>query len=422
MIPLLVFLLACLAVFLGTVEAAFSALMRLSLRLVAERNGRTGILGRYLDDPLLFFVPARLLIALCWVLVVVLLARAVGLDGPHRILSVVLGAVLLFVVCEHLLPLLIVRHDPERVLEVLLPTFAAFARIVQPATALLVRLAAPRRDRGMAVTSETDDEQDEAAEAYLEAGEQEGLIEGDERRLIQSIVEFGDTLVREVMTPRPDIVAIRAEATLGDLRVLLREQTYSRIPVFKESLDNILGFVSVKDLIQLTGAEDRPITTMMRPAYFVPETKKVSDLLKEFQRQQVQIAVVVDEYGGTAGLVTLEDLLEEIVGEIRDEYDEESEPITDEGNGVFVFTGKVNIEEAGERLGVQIEPEGFETVGGFVLSHVGRVPAAGERFDIDGLAIEVLEAERRRVNKVRMRKRETSDAEKEHPIGTNFHQ
>ncbi len=422
MTPLLVFLLACLAVFLGTVEAAFSSLMRLSLRLVAERNGRTGMLGRYLDDPLLFFVPVRLLVGLCWVLVVVLLARAVGLDSPQHVLSVILGAALLFVVCQQLLPLLIVRRDPERVLEILLPAFGAFARLAQPLTVLFVRLAAPRRDRGIVVAAEAAEEQDEAAEAYLEAGEQEGLIERDERRLIQSIVEFGDTLVREVMTPRPDIVALRAEATLGELRLLLREQTYSRIPVYKESLDNVLGFVFVKDLIQLTGAEDRAITSMMRPAYFVPETKKVSDLLKEFQRQQVQIAIVVDEYGGTAGLVTLEDVLEEIVGEIRDEYDEESEPITDEGNGVFVFTGKVNIDEVAERLGVDIEPEGFETVGGFVVSHVGRVPTVGERFDIEGLAIEVLEAERRRVNKVRMRKRETQSSDSEDAIGTTTHE
>jgi CBS domain containing-hemolysin-like protein len=300
------------------------------------------------------------------------------------------------------------------VLDVLLPIFRAVSRVVQPATALLVPLASSRRDRSaQPTTAEADEQQEEAADAYLEAGEQEGLIEGDERRLIQSIVEFGDTLVREVMTPRPDIVSIRADATLAELRVLLREQTYSRIPVFKDSLDNILGFVFVKDLIQLAAAEERPIASLMRPAYFVPETKKVSELLKEFQRQQVQIAIVVDEYGGTAGLVTLEDLLEEIVGEIRDEYDEESEPITDEGNGAYLFSGKVNIGEVGDRLGVEIEPEGFETVGGFLLSHLGRVPAVGERFDIDGLAIEVLEAERRRVNKVRMRRHEpaTNSAE-----------
>jgi putative hemolysin len=250
------------------------------------------------------------------------------------------------------------------------------------------------------------EQQGEAAQAYIEAGEQEGIIEGDERRLIQSIVDFGDTLVREVMTPRPDIVAIHADATLGELRTLLREQGYSRIPVFTEGLDNIVGIVFVKDLIQLSGSDDRALGSLMRPAHFVPETKPVADLLKEFQRRQVQIAIVVDEYGGTAGLVTLEDLLEEIVGEIRDEYDEETEPVTEEGDGVYVFSGKVDIDELGERLGVAIAREGFETVGGYLLARLGRVPAVGELVDVDDLAIEVLEAERRRVNKVRIRKRE----------------
>jgi magnesium and cobalt transporter len=130
----------------------------------------------------------------------------------------------------------------------------------------------------------------------------------------------------------------------------------------------------------------------------------VAELLKEFQRGQVQIAIVVDEYGGTAGLVTLEDLLEELVGEIRDEYDVESEPIVEEGNAVFTFSAKVGVEEMAERLGIQIEPQGFETVGGYLLTHLGRVPAVGERFEIDGVSVEVLEAERRRIHKVRMRR------------------
>jgi CBS domain containing-hemolysin-like protein len=406
MIPLALFLLACAIVFLGTVETAFSALMRLSLRLVAERNGRAEkMLGRYLDDPLLFFVPVRLLLGVAAVLAIVLLALLIGLETPHRVLAVMAAALALLVSCEHLVPLLIVRREPERVLEVLLPPFAVCARAVQPVTVALVRLGALRRDRVSAPPADAG-EQGQVVQATPDAGEPEGLTEGDERRLIRSIVEFGDTLVREVMTPRPDIVAIRADATLGELRALLREQGYSRIPVFKESLDNILGFVFVKDLVQLTGAEDRAITTLTRPAHFVPETKKVSDLLKEFQRRQVQSAIVVDEYGGTAGLVTLEDLIEEIVGEIRDEYDEESEPITDEGNGVFVFNGKVAIDELADRLGVQVAREGFETVGGYLLSHLGRVPAVGEKVEIDDLAVEVLEAERRRVHKVRVRRRE----------------
>jgi CBS domain containing-hemolysin-like protein len=210
------------------------------------------------------------------------------------------------------------------------------------------------------------------------------------------------------MTPRPDIVAIRDDATVADLRTVFREQQYSRVPVFHENLDNIAGFVFVKDLILLDCADmdTRSLGSLVRPATFVPETKRVPDLLKEFQRKQVQTAIVVDEYGGTAGLVTIEDLLEEIVGEIRDEYDVETEPIIDEGNGSFVVSGKADVDEIAERLGVDIEREGFETVGGYLLSHLGRVPAVGETFDIDDLTVEVLEAERRRIHKVRVRRKQ----------------
>ena len=150
------------------------------------------------------------------------------------------------------------------------------------------------------------------------------------------------------------------------------------MPVYRDNLDNILGIVFVKDLVALPPAAEPPLTTLMRSAYFVPESKRVSELLKEMQRRQAQMAIVVDEYGGTAGLVTVEDLLEEIVGEIRDEYDVESETVTDEGDGMFVFSGKVSVDEVRDRLGVEIEREGFETVGGYLLSHLGRMPYVGE--------------------------------------------
>jgi CBS domain containing-hemolysin-like protein len=258
------------------------------------------------------------------------------------------------------------------------------------------------------------DAANEATKAYIDTAEQEGLIEGEERKLLQSIVDFGDTLVREVMTPRPDIVAIEETATIGALRTLFREQEYSRFPVYKESLDNIAGVVFIKDLVLLGAADDaRPMASLVRPAVVVPETKRVPELLKQFQRQQTQCAIVVDEYGGTAGLVTIEDLLEEIVGEIRDEYDVESEPVVDEGHGRFVFSGKVDIDEVVQRLDVHIERAGFETVGGYLLSHLGRVPVVGERFDIDELTVEVLDAERRRINKVRITKREESEPERQ---------
>ncbi|HSC27268.1 MAG TPA: hemolysin family protein, partial [Vicinamibacterales bacterium] len=281
-------------------------------------------------------------------------------------------------------------------------------RFLRPLTAVLTRPGTDaRRERGGAAAGNgASDEEPPGPAPNGEAVEEQRLIERDERRLLRSIVDFRKALVREVMTPRPDIVAIPANSTLDELRALFREQEYSRIPVYKENLDNILGIVFVKDLIQLTDAEGsaQPIAGLVRPVAFVPETKRLPELLKEFQHQQGQLAIVVDEYGGTAGLVTLEDLLEEIVGEIRDEYDVETEPVVEEGDGTWVFSAKVNIDEVRDRLDVAIEPEGFETVGGYVLTRVGRVPAVGEVFELDGLLVEVLEAERRRIHRVRVRR------------------
>jgi magnesium and cobalt exporter, CNNM family len=409
MIPLLIFLLACLAVYLGAIEAAFSALMRLSLRLTAERSGRPGALSVYLDDPVLLFVPVRLLLGLANAAATALLARAIGVERPESLMIVIASVVGFVVVFELLLPLLIVGRDPERVLELLLPSFSPVARALAPVTYWTARsVVAPARPSAPQSADEAEEDPGEPAQAYLTPAEQEGVIQGEERQLLQSIVDFGDTLVREVMTPRPDIVGIRESATIGELRALFREQEYSRFPVFKDSLDNIAGFVFVKDLVALDSSDDtRPITTLLRPAAVVPESKRIPELLKQFQRQQTQIAIVVDEYGGTAGLVTIEDMLEEIVGEIRDEYDVESEPIVDEGGGRFVVNGKVDIDEVAQRLGVRIEREGFETVGGYLLTHLGRVPAVGERFEIDGLLVEVLEVERRRIHKVRIMPGET---------------
>jgi putative hemolysin len=408
MIPLLLFLLGVAAVYVGTIETAFSALMKLSLRLMAER-GRDDRLGFYLDDPVQLFVPARLLLGIIFSLATVLLAVVTGRSGVTLTsVGILLGCVAVYMLlCEHVLPTLIVRRNPEAVLAALLPPFSIITRMLSPISGGLVRLLTTGRpERNTTTQPAVEDEPGEVAHAYIEAGEEQGLIEGDERRLLQSIVDFGDTLAREVMTPRPDIVAIPSGGTLAALRALFREQEYSRFPVYNENLDNIVGMVFVKDLVKRleTASDSDPLSTIIRPATFVPETKRVSELLKEFQRKQVQIAIVVDEYGGTAGLVTIEDLLEEIVGEIRDEYDVETEPIVDEGNGSFVFSGKVSFDALRERLGVDIEPEGFETVGGYILTRLGRVPAIGETFELDGLAVDVLEAERRRIHKVRFRK------------------
>ena len=410
MIPLALFLIGGATVFLGTVQASFSALMRLSLRLMAERGGRSDRLGHYLDDPLQLFIPVRLLIGGCLVAAGILIARLSDVHDAKSVAVFIISLAMFVVVCEHLLPAVVSRRDPEATLDLLLPPFGAVAHIVRPLTMMLVDLSA-RRER------EEPEATGEAAEAgqgepAAENGEKEGTISQEEgRELLQSVVDFTETIVREVMTPRPDIVAIRADASLKDLRELFREQQYSRMPVYRESLDNIVGVVFVKDLVALPPDAEPPMTTLMRSAYFVPESKRVSELLKEMQRRQAQMAIVVDEYGGTAGLVSVEDLLEEIVGEIRDEYDVESETVVDEGEGTFVFSGKVNVGEVKDRLGIEVEPEGFETVGGFLLSHLGRMPYVGERFQVDGLDVEVLEVEQRRISKVRLHRAAPEPAE-----------
>ena len=367
MTPLALFLIGCATIFLGTVQAAFSALMRLSLRLMAERGGRDDRLGRYLDEPLQLFVPLRILLGLCVVLAAVFIARASDVRDGKSVATFVVSLMAFVVVCEHLVPALIVRRDPQRVLDVVLPVFAVMARVTRPLTLAVLDLLGPKRERdatGSANGAETETQTQDAADG----DDEEGVIsEAEGRELLQSIVDFTETFVREVMTPRPDIIAIRQDASLADLRALFREEQYSRIPVFRETLDNIVGVVFVKDLVALPAGAEPPMTTIMRSAYFVPESKRVSELLKEMQRRQMQMAVVVDEYGGTAGLVTVEDLLEEIVGEIRDEYDVESETVTEESPGVFVFSGKVSVDEVRDRLGIEIEREGFETVGGFLL-------------------------------------------------------
>src|SRR5690606_13934760 len=361
------------------------------------------ILGRFLENPDALFFPARLLLGLVTALTAVLLAEYEGVGRTAHGIWLFLASMLSFVVvCFHVVPQLIVRRDPQRVLEALLPSFAVVSSILGPVTRAVGAVPGERRP---------DDE-------HAEGGAENGAAEDDPggppeephndgaRELFRSLVGFQDRLVREVMTPRPDIVAIPQTATLGELRALLKDSEYSRLLVYGENLDNVVGFVHMKDVfLKGNGHPDGdPITPLVRPAHVVPETKRVPDLLREFQQRQSQAALVVDEYGGTAGLVTVEDLLEELVGEIRDEYDVEAEPIVEEDDDTFVFSAKVDIDALMTRLGVEIERDGFETIGGYLMTRLGRVPAVGEQLAFDGLAIDVLEAERRRVLKVRVRR------------------
>ena len=412
MIPLTMFLLACGTVYLGTVAAAFAALMRLSLRLDAERHDWLDRLG-YLENPIRLFVPLRFLEGVVIAVVATVIMVATDARSIATVAITVAIVVTYVIVFAHLIPLTIVRRDPVRVLEWLLPPLQVVIRVLQPLALPLFRIVSAGRvlSQGSA-TGEVMPQADVNGNYYdskdeVGQGGNTSDQEAEEHALLQSVVEFGDTLVREVMTPRPDIVAVPSDATLDELRKLFTEQQYSRLPVFEKNLDSVTGFVFVKDLVALGNrlGSDHVVEELLRPAYVVPETKRVAELLNELQRKHVQSAVVHDEYGGTAGLVTIEDLLEEIVGEIRDEYDVETDPIIEEKNDTFVFSGGVSIDDMAKRLGVTIESQGFETVAGYVLARLGRVPQVGENFDIDDVNVSVLEAERRRVHRVRLQRR-----------------
>jgi CBS domain containing-hemolysin-like protein len=238
----------------------------------------------------------------------------------------------------------------------------------------------------------------------------EKAIEREERRLIHSIFEFGDTVVREVMLPRPDMIAIEADATVEQAIERAIEGGFSRIPTFEDSTDNIVGLVYLKDLVRRarTGGGSEAVRASLRPAVFVPEQKRVAELLREMQEKQFHMAIVVDEYGGTAGLVTLEDLLEEIVGEITDEYDVEEPGVEHLAGGELRVPGRMPIDDLGEELGVELPDTDSDTVGGLVFSLLGHVPVEGETVECQGVEFRTERVQGRRIVSVRIRR--TADA------------
>jgi len=242
--------------------------------------------------------------------------------------------------------------------------------------------------------------------AFLDLAEEEGMVTESEEALLRGVADFEEAVVREVMTPRVDIIAIDVGASLRDLRQLIALHRYSRIPVIRGDMDHVVGVANLRDLVAALeqSAEGAPIDEISRPVRFVPETKRVNELLQEFQQQQEQLAMVVDEYGGTAGLVTLEDLVEEIVGEIQDEDEPQRQLLEIQGDSV-IASGKVEVEDAAEALGVSFPAGDFHTVGGLVFTHLGRVPEPGERFEFGVVRLEVLEADERRIHRVRLTSR-----------------
>ncbi len=291
------------------------------------------------------------------------------------------------------------NRDPERIVARLLPLITAASWLLLPVAFLIRRIFAGRAPGPEKPAEATEQE----VRAYIDVGRQEGILEKEEEKLLMSIVDFGDTRVREVMTPRTDIVWIDVASSLTVLFDLFVESKCSRIPVVRGSIDTVVGVVHVKDALQaIRSGANRSIADLMREAYFVPETKKVSELLREFQRRHLWMAIVVDEYGGVSGLVTVEDLLEEIVGDLSDEHEDEREPVSKAGENGYSVSGKANIEVVRDLFGRGPEEEEFTTLAGFLTSRLGHIPKPGETHKESGLRFTVEEADRRRVHRVKI--------------------
>ncbi len=274
---------------------------------------------------------------------------------------------------------------------------------------LLLPITLLLRPWGCRISRESGDKEllnDESLHLLLRAGKEQGVIEPEEKEMIASIFELGETLVREVMVPRVDIVAVDVEASFAEVVKAILEAGHSRLPVYQGNIDHVVGLLYARDLLTYLaeGKTDVKISQMLRPAYFIPESKRVDELLQELQQRKVHMAIVVDEYGGTAGLVTIEDLLEEIVGEIQDEYDLEEPVIEEISESEFIFSARVNLDEVNERLHIELPSEGGDTLGGFIYSQLGKVPACGDTISFEGVTLEVISVEGHRIERVRARR------------------
>jgi len=291
----------------------------------------------------------------------------------------------------------------ESCVHALIPVSHAFYYVFFPLLfplGILLRAVNKREEEGL------DEPTEEEVRAYIDVGEEEGILEEGEGKLLQSIVDFGDRIAREVMTPRVQIVAIEVDEKVDALAQLINRTKYSRIPVYERAIDNVIGIVHIKDLFGVFVRGDKAgIREIASPPYFVSETKRVSELLREFQIEHLQLAIVVDEFGGTAGLVTIEDLLEEIVGEIADEHegDEESLFLEIEA-GTYLVSGRLKVEALDELTGTSLDTEEneYDTIAGLVIKELGRIPRVGEQVSRGGLIFRVERADRKRVYRVRV--------------------
>ena len=410
---------------LATVDMAFGQLSDVGLRrLITEAEERaklrsSAFLKQVLENRprFSFAISATIQILLVVIAVLVTSISLSSFQQDRFVLFGLLGGLVLAGIFRQIIPLFISTRDPEGTLLFLLP-------VIRPLLPLMAFAADPfhrlfdrsRRKEQELEDGEEDEEQDagDDIQAFIDVGEAEGILEEEEGELIQSILEFGDTRVSEVMTPRPDIVAVSAGATVREARDIMVESKYSRLPVYRDQIDNVEGLIYVRDLLQrwAEGNEDGPISPLVRPVYFIPETKPVADLLEEMQKAHEQLSMVIDEYGGVSGLVTVEDILEEIVGEIEDEdiAREELNDIVEQDDGCYEVLGSTEIGKIERLFDMEIEADDFTTIAGLVINESGKVPQPGEQLTFRGLELEVLEADERRIGRLRVKRAQGGNA------------
>ena len=415
------FLLVLALTFLSTIDTAFGQLSDVGLRrLIAEREDTPGdrttqFLNVILENRPRFRFTLMAAIHVLLVAVAVLVTSiSYNLFTNERrflLIAFFIGLVLT-IVFRQAVPRLLSAGNPEKTLLTLLPIYRAVHR---PLSILAVpwHKTFDRVRRGNEHQTENgaegvEDTDDTDLQALIDVGEEEGILEEEEGELIQTIIEFGDTRAGEVMTPRTDIAALPITATVREARDLMIESKYSRIPVYRDQIDNVEGLIYVRDLLCYwpEGKEDAGIEPLLRPAYVIPETKALDELLEEMQKAHVQLALVIDEYGGLAGLITVEDILEEIVGEIEDEDTTEDEivEIIEGDDGYYDVAGSTEVEKIERLFDMEIEDDDFTTIAGLVIGESGRVPAAGTHLTFRGLDVEVIEADERRIARLRLRR------------------
>ncbi|MBI3653549.1 MAG: HlyC/CorC family transporter [Acidobacteria bacterium] len=408
-------------VFLSIIKTAYEALSEVSLRiLVNERQAsrRARFFRELLENrqqfELILVLGTQLSIACITILLTDIITRS-QVRAPLLLAFVTIFAVIL--TFRQFIPRLIVQNRPAEVLLFLLPVFQVFYRgftvFVAPINAVLQRLKITEDEADEDETAEDDDEAMQEVQALIDVAEEEGIIEESEGEMIQSVLEFGETLVSAIMRPRPLIAAIPLTATVEDARRLIMEVKYSRLPVYRDNIDQIEGLVYVRDLLAYCepDKEQTPVSECMRPVHSVPESKPIAELLHEMQRAKVQMAIVIDEYGGVAGLVTVEDIIEEVMGEIEDEdrghIDVEIKASED---GSYELEGSTEIKVVEALFDKEVEADDFTTIAGLMINEMNRVPAEGEKLEFKGLEFEVLDGDAQRVNKVRLRALEPTTA------------